>query len=485
MTQKPQNSYTDNPWHEPMSRALDVHRWSDYPELNQCLAVLATEIEGIEGRQRRRNDESQKRFKDAIRSIVLDLYVAWNAGPTSVVGVALGKDKFRRDSRYRALFLTYDTFIAAFDGLVGLGYVSRVNKGYNYGPGAQARVTRVRATEKLIELLTGPAGLTVARLTYRTGPDAPEPIILRNKKKKSVGYTDTNYTITIRDEVERINDKLSGHSIDLRISDEQMTDLNSRMASDFSDKRRTRFNVDFAAKRLRRIFNNEDWAQGGRFYGGWWQNVPKDYRRYITIDDKRTVEVDYSEMHPLMMYASVNAKLEGDAYDVGLPKVPRDTIKLAFNKLVNAERHMNPEQDLAQYGTTSDELRARIRDRHRPIDLFFKSGHGSRLQNLDADLAARVMIRFLDMGYVCLPVHDSFIVHHGLEDDLGQIMVTEFKDMFGVDPGTKTKRGIGMTLLPGLVDMNIDDMLSPTGEYSGYETRLSNWWVARSNLSGR
>ena len=33
--------------------------------------------------------------------------------------------------------------------------------------------------------------------------------------------------------------------------------------------------IDVTQKRLRRIFNNGSFQQGGRFYGGWWQNIPK------------------------------------------------------------------------------------------------------------------------------------------------------------------------------------------------------------------
>jgi cytidylate kinase len=55
------------------SRPLDVHRWSDYPELNSCLSALANEIEEREGRDRRRAAQEAKRFKDALRILVLDL----------------------------------------------------------------------------------------------------------------------------------------------------------------------------------------------------------------------------------------------------------------------------------------------------------------------------------------------------------------------------------------------------------------------------
>ena len=46
-----------------VSRPFDVNRWSDYPELNNCLTVLVHEIEGGEGRRRNRSDKDAKRFR--------------------------------------------------------------------------------------------------------------------------------------------------------------------------------------------------------------------------------------------------------------------------------------------------------------------------------------------------------------------------------------------------------------------------------------
>ena len=53
---------------------------------------------------------------------------------------------------------------------------------------------------------------------------------------------------------------------------------------------------------LARIFNDGKWGVGGRFYYGWWQEIPKRFRKYITIDEGFTTELDYSALHPHMVY---------------------------------------------------------------------------------------------------------------------------------------------------------------------------------------
>lgn len=473
-------------WHAPVSRPIDVHRWSDYPELSQCLAELVAEIEGTEGRHRARREKSAKRFNDAVRCIVLDLYVAWLADPASVVGVSLGKDRFGPGKRYDALFLTYDSFTAAFNGLVGLGYVQIVLTGFRDDRTGKGRVTRVRATERLIKLLSGPARLSLPKIGYRPTPEAPNPIVLRDAEKQPIEYADTKHAVMMRSDLERINRLLADHWVDLYLPDTELRDLKARMESDFRAQKRETGAIDLSAKRLRRIFNNGSWNEGGRFYGGWWQNIPREYRQHITIDDKKTVEVDYSTMHPVMMYAEVGAELVGDAYDIGLPAVPREIIKRELNRLVNANGRMAPVPALKGYGISSSALRARIIERHQPIAGFLGTGHGVRLQNLDAEIADRVMLRFLSSSYVCLPVHDSFIVHHSLEDDLRDVMDDEFRKSYGVSILTKaTRRSEEHDLGNGsAIEMNIDEILFPSGRYAGYETRLRDWHQYRDNLSG-
>ena len=44
--------------------------------------------------------------------------------------------------------------------------------------------------------------------------------------------------------------------------------------------------IDLTRRMLVRIFSNGRFDQGGRFYRGWWENVPSEYRRYITTDGK-------------------------------------------------------------------------------------------------------------------------------------------------------------------------------------------------------
>ena len=69
----------------------------------------------------------------------------------------------------------------------------------------------------------------------------------------------------------------------------------------------------------------------------WWQNVPSEYRKYITIDEKRTAEFDFSQLNPHLLYHSNYKELGSeDAYDRVLDGEHRKIVKQAFNAMVQA-----------------------------------------------------------------------------------------------------------------------------------------------------
>jgi hypothetical protein len=50
---------------------------------------------------------------------------------------------------------------------------------------------------------------------------------------------------------------------------------------------------------------------------------------------------------------------------------------------------------------------------HKPIEEYFFSGFGTRLQNIDAKMAERVIKQQMAEDRPILPVHDSFLIEHG------------------------------------------------------------------------
>jgi hypothetical protein len=175
-----------------------------------------------------------------------------------------------------------------------------------------------------------------------------------------------------------------------------------------------------------------------------------------------------------MMYAEVGATLEGDAYEINAPGVPREVVKRAFNKLVNASGRTMPTPGFYEgnYGLSWAKLLDLVIARHEPIAQFLGTGYGVYLQCKDAQIANQIMMRFLDMRYLCLPVHDSFIVHAALEDDLTEIMRDEFLKQTGAHIRTSPKFDVTRlnTRGEGAIDMSDPtEILKPRGKYTGHE----------------
>ena len=120
----------------------------------------------------------------------------------------------------------------------------------------------------------------------------------------------------MRNNLRLINRCLLKHYPDSRIKDDDWIVLQKRIMAD-PDKRP----IDLTRRILVRIFSNGRFDQGGRFYRDWWENVPSEYRKYITIDGKRTNEYDYSQLNPHIAYLLRGKELGSeDAYskwDIG------------------------------------------------------------------------------------------------------------------------------------------------------------------------
>jgi hypothetical protein len=203
---------------------------------------------------------------------------------------------------------------------------------------------------------------------------------------------------------------------------------------------------DLTATSLYRSFKG-DWALGGRIYGGWWINLPKAERQNLTFDGQSVVELDYSRLHPTLLFARVGVELAFDPYvlpDLSGPGV-RDLGKRTFNRLINKTAlsadqlkmplFAGPEDRAAlPKGVSFADYLQRFIKRLAPISVWFGTGEGLRLQREDSDLALGVLEILSEQGVLALPVHDSFIVGRAHEAALRSAMTSAFERRYGFKP---------------------------------------------------
>ena len=96
-------------------------------------------------------------------------------------------------------------------------------------------------------------------------------------------WEDTPATIKMRENLELINENMLRYWYDLYIADETYDLLLKEIAqrrrrSKTEEERQKNEPINLSKRTLRRVFNRGSFQMGGRFYGGWWQNIPSAYR---------------------------------------------------------------------------------------------------------------------------------------------------------------------------------------------------------------
>ena len=274
--------------------------------------------------------------------------------------------------------------------------------------------------------------------------------------------------------------------------------------------------LEFSNRSLKRIFALSSYDYGGRFYGGWWQGVPSEYRKFIEIEGCITVEMDFSTMQARVLYARANAEPPDDSYIVpGWDPGLRPVIKKAFNQLVNSREgsknenqwhrfppEMEPDpkpegwiamkkHEKAKFqrqefkrrtGRKYEELLHDLKNMHKPIDEFFFSRSWKWLQRVDSDIAEKVMLKLLNHQFTALPIHDSFIVRRDAEgrllETMNEALNEAFEEVVGV--ATKVKRDEAVyDQNPKQHVVNAQDLYEPARrdlyERSGYYRRIAEW----------
>jgi hypothetical protein len=252
---------------------------------------------------------------EARASVLLEALIANRVAPGQWVSYSRRKEWWSTGTHYRGASYSYATVLPAVDELAAMGLFEHDRK----PPANLGWQSRFRATVILRETVAIPT------VIY----DPVELIRLKDRDDKLSGYRDTNNTISMRRRLEEINEALSAAELELDAPIVKHDGMLLRVGND---------HVLYPATRtLYRVFNRGSFSYGGRFYGTWWQQIPKKIRSQLLIDGEPTVEHDYPQLHPNMLYAQIGARLEGDAYSVD--GWPRNLVKVAFNILVNAENH--------------------------------------------------------------------------------------------------------------------------------------------------
>jgi hypothetical protein len=196
---------------------------------------------------------------------------------------------------------------------------------------------------------------------------------------------------------------------------------------------------------LHRVYSRSSFSCNGRAYGPLHQNLPKHMRPFIRINDRPTIEPDFSAYHILMLYHYEGIDYQGDLYVAPGGKEMREVFKTVGLVGINA---VSPK---SAYGAIRKELEERgiplpqmerplvslvqmFSAAHKPIEKHLFSDAGIWLQNLDSRIMNAILMRLMERDILGLSVHDSVIVQSVHQEALREIMVREYEAVMGFRP---------------------------------------------------
>lgn len=422
---------------------------------------ISSIIGATENRVRSRKEADQRQHDATVEALLANLLVAAlnRVEPDRFVAVPFNT------STYSGSGLSVVSMRLARDALGNEGLLEGT-RGYNrqhYMPGQEhARLTRIRATPALREIFDR------CLVDRRTAKCSCKHVIKITKANNNLDFKHPAEIAASALVLQSVNVRIGGAALEL--PDEAWARIGAaRKKKVKGEPDEEPYSGDLTAISLYRSFKG-NWGQGGRLYGGWWMNIPKAERRLITIDGEATAELDYSQLHPTLLFAREGLRLTYDPYAFAgfSGDTFRDMGKRTFGRLINrwkAGKHpwqgsrfqsgnaldgdakplrlqaSKEDKSALPPGMSFQQYLGLLQSHLAPIAKWFGSDAGMTLQREDSDLAVSILQRLDQAGIVSLPVHDSFIVKQSEVTTLRQIMTECFFDRYRFNPVIKSPGG--------------------------------------------
>ncbi len=215
---------------------------------------------------------------------------------------------------------------------------------------------------------------------------------------------------------------------------------------------------------LTRIFKD-----GG--VGRWFQKGEMSYqqlsgveRARLLVNGERVTEIDYSAMHPNILYAGEDKQCPDDFYTVitdqcGCDRfVAKSIVLIAINagsyaSLVGAINNNKAEQEranknravpeavlyceLKKSGLNPKEIVEAIKTAHPAIGKYIYSASANKLMLVESDIMTAVLLKLMRLGIPALPVHDSVIVPNRNKNVARRVMRDTYREYTGFDIAIK------------------------------------------------
>lgn len=383
-------------------------------------------------RKRGRRKSAHDNLMAAITALVCDLMHRAVTSEKGAGRIHLSRSTARnKKTRYRAEF-EGRSLIEALDLLAvpEMGFVKLAEHGDYYLGRQSAYVAGDRLLDRIYDHNIVAEDLTLS--------DDEEIVILKSAKKARgrlsethenraqwIDYKDTKLSNQYRDDMRRINGYLRHADIDY--SGGKFIDLTNR--------------------RQRRYFNNGQFIEGGRLFGGFWLSGFKaKQRKLIVIDGCAVEQPDFKAMMPSLAYANQGISLPAD-FDPYLPPGIgsceadrlkwRTGVKRLFGALMFSESPVKNwpkgirEENFRDCDHTLPEIIAAIKAHNEPLEPVWERGLGHHYHFEESEIIVASILECIERNITALQVHDGLVVSHTKAKQATEIMMSQFEAQTG------------------------------------------------------
>lgn len=415
--------------------------------LDKLATEIKAEVEGTEGRTRKRKPLDENYFDHRVRAVVANLAMEF-AAPS--VG----------DGWLGTSFASWNTRSADYSDCPAFGplwraFVVRLETmgliRHRDGDPRRGRqrgnAPCIAATPLLNKRIEG------VRQDLRFARHCDEPVLVLASNYRVAGETGyktekvrdtfeiprTVQTLALADRVRRLNRVFAETDIAILKDDGSLC---RSFHTNFPLSVRRRFNIKHSEVGAG-LLDDYRFDRGGRLVGGFWQNMKKIERHRLRIKGEPVAEVDYRSMNAHIAYALAGLDPPpGDLYMVpGLERY-RSDVKMLFNAMLSMDDGRTVKRwPQSMKDAKSPLIAARIGPEkasgmvaafHSGLAGMFSTGRILEIQHIESETLLRTLDAMEDMGVVGLPIHDAVIVPAKNAEAVGEIMVEAAIAVVGV-----------------------------------------------------
>ncbi len=269
------------------------------------------------------NPKYLKLYIKQLRAILANLYRVNHIGEDLYVYYSRDRGYYNKSKRYNPNGISFRPLIFLVDSLKEHGWIDHIIGRYDK-ENEEGKRSRMCPSKKLLQTFRDYE--ITPKYLYRKQMDC---IRLKDTKKKFKEYEDNSVTRLMRAKLHAYNNLL--HRTNIKLT-------RNKKVSNYLEIKPTNFNN----KEYYRVFNDGSFELGGRFYGPWWVTLSKDIRKYITINNSKTIELDYSSLNIHLLYSEEGLNYfdlnesTADPYTLkGINRDERDINKLIITIALN------------------------------------------------------------------------------------------------------------------------------------------------------